>query len=180
MNRPQSFRVPDGRVQGLNRLRDRLAAAGRMTSELSHTSHTDEFRALAEELRAAYEVANLLAGGLTATGCKQHPKGAVDPEAPAGWGACLICNARRRVGEVQARNLSGQRMPGATAAVNRPAQRVEAALLPSEYGAARWREPAPEPELDSPILAARRANQNPTYSAAVRRARAERAARKQQ
>lgn len=173
----RGFRVPDGQVRGLAALRQQIAGASDRLAELSAGSHPEEFRLLAEELRTAYETAHRLAGGPARTGCDRHPHGAVDPEAPEGWGACLICNARRRVGMIQARNLTGERLTGATSGLNRSQRNVERALAPSEHGAPQWRE-RPQPELDSPILRARRERQDPTHAAALAKARAERAARK--
>ncbi|GAB3685236.1 hypothetical protein [Streptomyces sparsus] len=54
-------------------------------------------------LRALGAVRSLEAEHGGGTGCREHPRGAVDPlhkdpddPLPPGWGRCLLCNDRRR------------------------------------------------------------------------------------
>ncbi|MFF4404493.1 hypothetical protein ACWD4B_30725 [Streptomyces sp. NPDC002536] len=62
-----------------------------------------EAEQLLDALRRASAAAAALGAGAGATGCTEHPKGAVDPlygdkddPLPPGWGRCLLCNDRRR------------------------------------------------------------------------------------
>ncbi|MGY3199804.1 hypothetical protein [Streptomyces sp. TE5632] len=108
----------------------------------------------------------------------------MDPEAPEGWGRCLLCNSRRRSGLVRQRDVNGQNLPGATSGLNRPQRNLEAARQPSPPESAAWREPAglhaAQLTYDSPILARRRERADPTRAAALARARKEKAARQQE
>ncbi|WNI20335.1 hypothetical protein [Actinacidiphila sp. ITFR-21] len=179
MPREKSYRVPAGRVVGLTDLRARMATANDLAFHLELTSDTADFKAVMDALHEAYWIAAALASANTRTGCREHPHGPVDPEAPEGWGTCLLCNGRRRAGLTRPREVTGQRPTGATAQVNRPNRALEAARRPSPPQAAAWREPADvhTREVDSPILAARRASVDRTHDAALARARQERAAR---
>jgi hypothetical protein len=180
MNRPTSYRVPAGRVVGLADLRARMATANDLAYHLELTSDTEDFAKVMEALHEAYWIAAALASRSSRTGCREHPHGPVDPEAPDGWGVCLLCNSRRRIGQAKAREIHGQPLTGATAEINRPRRAVETAREPSPPEAAAWREPAEQhpPVLDSPILANRRTGQDHTHAAALARARHEKAARK--
>ncbi|MGP4112055.1 hypothetical protein ACTWP5_14210 [Streptomyces sp. 4N509B] len=58
---------------------------------------------LVDALRRALGAAQALSEGPATTGCREHPRGAVDPlygdpedPLPPGWGRCLLCNDRRR------------------------------------------------------------------------------------
>lgn len=58
---------------------------------------------LVDALRRALAAAQSLQDGPGETGCREHPRGAVDPlygdkddPLPPGWGRCLLCNDRRR------------------------------------------------------------------------------------
>ncbi|KNE81868.1 MULTISPECIES: hypothetical protein [Streptomyces] len=58
---------------------------------------------LVDALRRALSSATSLVSEHGATGCAQHPRGAVDPlygdpedPLPPGYGKCLLCNDRRR------------------------------------------------------------------------------------
>ncbi|MFC5721261.1 hypothetical protein ACFP1Z_13905 [Streptomyces gamaensis] len=69
-----------------------------------------EAEQLVDALRRALAAAGSLGAGAGATGCAEHPKGAVDPlygdkedPLPPGWGRCLLCNDRRRRAEAQRR-----------------------------------------------------------------------------
>lgn len=180
MNRRKSYRVPQGRVVGLRDLQARMATANDMAYHLELTSDTEDFRKVMEALHEAYWIAAALASCTTRTGCSEHPHGPVDPEAPEGWGACLLCNSRRRVGLTEPRSVTGQFLTGATSDVNRPKERVEAARLPASPDRDQWCEPAGRfvtAEPDSPILAHRRSRTDRTHAAAVAKARAEKAAR---
>ncbi|AXI78251.1 hypothetical protein [Peterkaempfera bronchialis] len=55
-----------------------------------------EYDELADGIYGVFRVASNLAPPKTPTGCREHPRGAVDPVAPAGWSRCLLCNDRRR------------------------------------------------------------------------------------
>ncbi|MEC3995058.1 hypothetical protein VSR01_16555 [Actinacidiphila sp. DG2A-62] len=180
MTRQKTYRVPAGRVVGLTDLRARMATANDLAYHLELTSDTDDFAEVMEALHEAYWIAAALASRASRTGCREHPHGPVDPEAPEGWGVCLLCNSRRRIGQVKAREIHGQPLTGATAEINRPRRSVETAREPSPPEAAEWREPAAQhpPVLDSPILVHRRADQDRTHAAALARARADKAARK--
>jgi hypothetical protein len=185
MTDPQSFRVPAGRVMGLKALREQLAALNDLAAELTATSHPEEFLQVSAAMRDLYATTRRLSNTTADTGCRWHPGGAVDPGAPEGWSNCLICNTNRGAAYPSGRpiglTLLGERMPGATADVNRPARRVDEARQPSPAELAQWREPegAFRPEPERPTLGGfRRDPIDPVYEAARARARADRAARK--
>jgi hypothetical protein len=154
-----------------------MATANDLAYHLELTSDTDDFAAVMEALHEAYWIAAALASRSSRTGCAEHPHGPVDPEPEDGWGLCLLCNSRRRIGRTTAREITGQQMTGATSHVNRPRQRLETARQPSPPDASAWREPTtePAPAPDTPAAADRRAGQDATFAAAVARARAEKA-----
>ncbi|WP_049564381.1 hypothetical protein [Streptomyces sp. SBT349] len=73
----------------------------------------EQAEVLVDALRRALASAQSLSGGPGATGCREHPRGAVDPlygdqedPLPPGWGKCLLCNDRRRRA---GRGLAGRR-----------------------------------------------------------------------
>lgn len=175
----KSTRVPAGRVVGLADLRARMATANDLAHDLTLTSAQADFQQVMEALHEAYWIAAELAKETSRTGCREHPQGPVDPIAPDGWGQCLLCNNRRRSGRTEPRQVTGQRLTGATSATNRPREQIEAARRPSRPELARWREPehvvTESAEYDSPILARRRATADPIHAAALARARDERA-----
>ncbi|MFC8723682.1 hypothetical protein [Streptomyces bacillaris] len=176
----QTTRVPASRVVGLTTLQDRLATVNDLVHDLTLTSPQNDFRQAMDALHEAYSVAATLASATSRTGCAQHPQGPVDPIAPDGWGKCLLCNQWRRTGRNQPREVTGQRLTGATAGINRPRSRMEAARRPAPPETAAWREPetthTDAMTYDSPILARRRATADHTHTAALARARAERKA----
>ncbi|GAA2948775.1 hypothetical protein ACFPN0_14895 [Kitasatospora cinereorecta] len=175
----RSRSIPAARVVGLKDLQARMATANDLAYHLDYTSEPEDFEKVMEALHEAYWIAADLAKKRTRTGCTDHPHGPVDPIAPEGWGTCLICNSRRRSGK-QARTERDSEvwLTGATSEVNRPAEKVAAALQ-SPSTDPRWRmQPHEErTDLDSPILAARRTGVDRTHAAALARARQERAAK---
>ncbi|RKN40854.1 hypothetical protein [Streptomyces hoynatensis] len=63
----------------------------------------EQAEVLVDALRRALAAAQALGAGPGTTGCREHPRGAVDPlygdkddPLPPGWGRCLLCNDRRR------------------------------------------------------------------------------------
>lgn len=181
MTRSKSFRVPPGRVVGLTDLRARMATANDIAYHLEPTSDTADFRQVMEALHEAYWIAAALASSTSRTGCREHPQGPVDPEAPEGWGACLLCNSRRRIGMVRQRPATSEAFTGATSAVNRPARNLEAARQPSSPDRAQWREPAhvheARMEAGAPRPDHRTAGADRTHAAALARARSDKADR---
>ncbi|MEU7323333.1 hypothetical protein ABZ682_22700 [Streptomyces griseoviridis] len=179
MNQRKIYRVPPGRVVGLKDLRARMATANDLAYHLELTSDADDFREVMEALNEAYWLAAALAAQTSRTGCPEHPQGPVDPEAPEGWGRCLLCNSRRRSGLVRQRDGARLGWTGATSGLNRPQRSLEAARQPSSPDSARWREPEGMHEAqfayDSPILARRRERADPTHAAALARARRQKA-----
>ncbi|KJY33476.1 hypothetical protein VR44_13895 [Streptomyces katrae] len=88
-----------------------MGALGDRIKDLYEGAHPAEYDPVADALYVAFQTAAGLAPAKSYTGCPEHPNGALDPEAPEGWGRCLICNDRRRLG----RRLQGGR-PAAPAA----------------------------------------------------------------
>ncbi|WP_168220776.1 hypothetical protein [Streptomyces sp. RFCAC02] len=86
-------------------LRD-LQAALRTASDIAFDQEApagEQADVLVDALRRALAAAQSLADGPGGTGCREHPRGAVDPlwgdkedPLPPGWGKCLLCNDRRR------------------------------------------------------------------------------------
>ena len=184
MTQKKTYRVPPGRVVGLRDLRARMATANDLAYHLELTSSQEQFQEVMEALHEAYWIAAALAASNSRTGCSEHPQGPVDPNAPDGWGRCLLCNSRRRAGLIRQRDVTGQNLTGATSGLNRPQRSLEAARQPSPPEAAPWREPAhlhtEQLTYDSPILARRRERADSRRAAALARARREKAARQQQ
>ncbi|MFF2612295.1 hypothetical protein [Kitasatospora sp. NPDC058046] len=184
--RHKTVRVADGVAAGLPQLRVHLAAANDLGFHLSLTSTADEFEALAEALKEAYDLAAQLARRTTRTGCAEHPQGPVDPTPEDGWGRCLLCNSRRRTGRAR-RALTpcpDAQLTGATSDLNRAQRAVQAGRERSAPETRGWREPEIRhtAALDSPILVQRAAtaDQDRRHAAALARARREKAERRQQ
>jgi hypothetical protein len=96
--------VPTGRPYRLSDLQGKVPALGdQVHRSLSSLSHSSEYDSLADDLHAAFLVAESLAPPRSVTGCSDHPRGPVDPVAPDGWSRCLQCNSYRRRGEPFAR-----------------------------------------------------------------------------
>ncbi|MBU7596281.1 hypothetical protein JGS22_001165 [Streptomyces sp. P38-E01] len=68
------------------------------------TPPMDQLDALSDALQRALTSVRAMESELGgSTGCREHPRGAVDPlygdrddPLPPGWGKCLLCNDRRR------------------------------------------------------------------------------------
>lgn len=83
-----------------------LQAALRTASDIAFDHETptgEQAEVLVDALRRALVSAQSLSTGPGDTGCREHPRGAVDPlygdkddPLPPGWGRCLLCNDRRR------------------------------------------------------------------------------------
>ncbi|MFE9888465.1 hypothetical protein [Streptomyces scopuliridis] len=93
-----AYRVPTGRPFLLKELYSKLAGVGELIGELPVPADPTEYEEIADSLYALFNVARNLAPDRNSTGCHLHPKGAVDTEAPTGWGRCLLCNSHRRTG----------------------------------------------------------------------------------
>ncbi|MDT0441246.1 MULTISPECIES: hypothetical protein [unclassified Streptomyces] len=86
-------------------LRD-LQAALRTASDIAFDHDEpagEQAEVLVDALRRALAAAQSYVDGPGETGCREHPRGAVDPlygdkddPLPPGWGKCLLCNDRRR------------------------------------------------------------------------------------
>ncbi|MFJ9461061.1 hypothetical protein ACIRST_39080 [Kitasatospora sp. NPDC101447] len=126
--------LPAGRVVGLADLRTKMATANDLAYHAALTSDPAEFQAVMEALHEAYWIAAALASRCTRTGCAEHPHGPVDPEAPDGWGQCLLCNSRRCSGRTR-RALrmvgNGEHLTGATSQMNRPQVSLDAGRRPA-------------------------------------------------
>ncbi|MFF4495686.1 hypothetical protein [Streptomyces sp. NPDC001546] len=107
----RGYTVPTGRPYALKELQAGVGALGDRIKDLYDGAHPAEYDPVADALYIAFKTAAALAPAKSYTGCPEHPNGALDPEAPEGWGRCLICNDRRRLG----RRLNGGR-PAAPAA----------------------------------------------------------------
>ncbi|WP_282206809.1 hypothetical protein [Kitasatospora fiedleri] len=90
--------MPAGRPFLLAELRTKMASIGDAVTGLWSDSHPAEYDDVADELYAVFRTAANLAPPKSHTGCRTHPDGAVDPEAPQGWTRCLLCNEARRRG----------------------------------------------------------------------------------
>jgi hypothetical protein len=101
----RGYAVPAGRPYALKELQHQVGALGDRIAELYEGSHPAEYDPVTDALYVAFQTAAGLAPARSHTGCPEHPNGALDPEAPEGWGRCLICNDRRRLG----RRLQGGR-----------------------------------------------------------------------
>ncbi|MEV4439089.1 hypothetical protein AB0K09_08730 [Streptomyces sp. NPDC049577] len=94
----------------LRELRSALTTASDIAFALDAAPAPHEADQLQEALRRALAAAGALGAGMGATGCAEHPRGAVDPlygdeesPLPPGWGRCLLCNDRRRRAGAQRR-----------------------------------------------------------------------------
>ncbi|MFF3765008.1 hypothetical protein ACFYYR_13105 [Streptomyces sp. NPDC001922] len=92
----------------LRELRTALSSASDIAFALEADPSGDQAAALVDALRRALAAAGALSGEHGATGCSQHPRGAVDPlygdpedPLPPGYGKCLLCNDRRRRASTQ-------------------------------------------------------------------------------
>ncbi|MCX5074564.1 hypothetical protein OHA84_18055 [Streptomyces sp. NBC_00513] len=94
----RGYSVPTGRPYALKELQATLGSLGDHMRELYDGAHPAEYDGVADALYIAFQTASGLAPAKSYTGCPEHPNGALDPEAPDGWGRCLICNDRRRLG----------------------------------------------------------------------------------
>ncbi|MEV4193586.1 hypothetical protein AB0J65_19670, partial [Streptomyces toxytricini] len=94
----RGYSVPTGRPYALRELQAALGSLGDHLRDLYEGAHPTEYEAVADALYTAFRTAAGLAPAKSHTGCPEHPDGALDPEAPDGWGRCLICNDRRRRG----------------------------------------------------------------------------------
>ncbi|MFJ3922559.1 hypothetical protein [Streptomyces sp. NPDC090022] len=94
----RGYSVPTGRPYALRELQANLGTLGDQVGELYEGAHPTEYEPITDALYAAFQTAAGLAPAKSYTGCPEHPNGALDPEAPEGWGRCLICNDRRRLG----------------------------------------------------------------------------------
>ncbi|GHG19885.1 hypothetical protein Shyd_93890 [Streptomyces hydrogenans] len=98
-----TYRVPTKRPPLLAELRTKLASAGDHIRALPEHGDPAEFEAIADALYQAFTTARNLAPSRDSTNCTSHPRGPIDPEAPVGWGQCLLCNTHRRAGNASAR-----------------------------------------------------------------------------
>ncbi|MFF4318424.1 hypothetical protein [Streptomyces sp. NPDC001568] len=111
----RGYSVPTGRPYALKELQANVGALGDRVTELYDGAHPAEYEPVADALYLAFRTAAGLAPAKSYTGCPEHPNGALDPEAPDGWGRCLICNDRRRLG----RRIQGARAAGPAAGEQR-------------------------------------------------------------
>lgn len=111
----RGYSVPTGRPYALKELQASLGSLGDHLRELYDGSHPAEYDGIADALYVAFQTAAGLAPAKSYTGCPEHPNGALDPEAPEGWGRCLICNDRRRLGRMAAGRPDGRTRRGAAA-----------------------------------------------------------------
>ncbi|MEV6650207.1 hypothetical protein [Streptomyces sp. NPDC051219] len=108
----RGYSVPAGRPYQLSELRGKLGSVGDQIRELYDGAYPMEYDAVADALYSAFQSAAGLAPVKSYTGCEIHPNGALDPEAPEGWGRCLLCNDRRRRGERSVPAAGSQRRLG--------------------------------------------------------------------
>lgn len=83
-----------------------LRAALRTAYDIAFDQETpsgEQAEVLVDALRRALGAARAATEGSGETGCREHPRGAIDPlygdkedPLPPGWGKCLLCNDRRR------------------------------------------------------------------------------------
>lgn len=93
-----AYRVPTGRPFLLGELYDKLPGVDDRIRELPDPADPTEYEDIADALYDVFITARNLAPHRNATGCRRHPAGPVDTEAPEGWGRCLLCNRHRRMG----------------------------------------------------------------------------------
>ncbi|MFE5807650.1 hypothetical protein OG444_20365 [Streptomyces sp. NBC_01232] len=112
--RSRGYSVPAGRPYALKELQANVGALGDRITDLYDGAHPAEYDPIADALYVAFQTAAALAPAKSYTGCSEHPNGALDPEAPDGWGRCLICNDRRRLGQrIQGGRTGGPAGPAA-------------------------------------------------------------------
>ncbi|MEV0281488.1 hypothetical protein AB0I22_34600 [Streptomyces sp. NPDC050610] len=94
----------------LRELQSALSTASDIAFSIESAPAAHEADQLVDALRRALAAATSLGAGGGATGCPEHPRGAVDPlfgdkndPLPQGWGRCLLCNDRRRRASAQRR-----------------------------------------------------------------------------
>jgi hypothetical protein len=87
----------------LRELQSALSTASDIAFGLEAAPSSHQADQLVDALRRALAAAGSLSSEHGATGCSQHPRGAVDPlygdsedPLPPGYGKCLLCNDRRR------------------------------------------------------------------------------------
>lgn len=97
-DRNRSQPIPARRPYLRSELHSKLAPLSDQVANLWDGAHPLEYEEIADGLYAVFRTASNLAPQKSYTGCTEHPNGALDPEAPDGWGLCLICNDRRRQG----------------------------------------------------------------------------------
>ncbi|KUJ64538.1 hypothetical protein ACZ90_58380 [Streptomyces albus subsp. albus] len=95
----------------LRELQSALSTASDIAFSLEAAPSAHEAEQLGDALRRALSAAGALAAERGATGCAEHPRGAVDPlygdkedPLPPGFGRCLLCNDRRRRAGAQRRH----------------------------------------------------------------------------
>lgn len=113
-NPRRSFRVPAKRPPLLQELKSRLRSVDVRWTDLHAASDPLLFDDLADFLDKLFTTAAELAPQRGGTDCPEHRKGPVDPEPPEGWGACLLCNLRRRRGRLDRIPPPASRAPGWT------------------------------------------------------------------
>jgi len=102
--------LPGMSYADLHELRSALTTASDIAFSLDASPSGQETEQLTDALRRALAAAGALTAEHGATGCAQHPRGAVDPlygdaddPLPPGYGRCLLCNDRRRRASAQRR-----------------------------------------------------------------------------
>lgn len=99
-NTRRGLRIPTSWPPLLRELKDRLRSVDVRWTDLHAASDPLLFDDLADYLDALFTTAAEFAPPRGGTGCPEHRKGPIDPEPPEGWGACLLCNLRRRRGRL--------------------------------------------------------------------------------
>ncbi|MTE21097.1 hypothetical protein F0L17_18630 [Streptomyces sp. TRM43335] len=89
-------------------LRAALHTASDIAFALDGEPTAEQVDGMVDALSRALDAARSLSGDSGGTGCREHPRGAVDPlygdkedPLPPGWGRCLLCNDRRRRASTQ-------------------------------------------------------------------------------
>ncbi|WP_329456088.1 hypothetical protein [Streptomyces sp. NBC_01497] len=98
-----AYRVPTGRPDLLEELHRKLPGVDDRIRQLPVPADPTEYEQIADTVYEVFVVARNLVARRRSTGCAHHPNGPVDPLAPTGWGHCLLCNSRRRVGRPDVR-----------------------------------------------------------------------------
>lgn len=84
--------------QRLEAVRAKIATLNDAAFHLHVTSADEDVDLVADTAYAVYDMLRDLSRPKPVTGCEIHPRGALDPLAPDGWGRCLLCNSNRRRG----------------------------------------------------------------------------------